>query len=123
MKLISLEYIDLFDNDKKKKLEFSSNLLDKNTSLNSLFVLRVDGESMEPLVLNRSLVVADLSKKKFHKDNIFIVNIHGKFWIKKAKILGEKKMFVSINENFSHLVYDFSEVKIIARVLLTFSKL
>lgn len=123
MSLITLNYVDVFDENKEKQIEFSKTLLDSDICLKSLFVLRVDGQSMEPLILDRSLVIADLSQKKFKNESIFIVSVHGKFWVKKAKLCSDKKKFVSLNKKFSHLVYDFDEVRVIAKVLLTFTKL
>lgn len=121
MDLITLEYVDVIDN-KKKKLQFSKYLISENCSYKSLFVLRVDGESMQPLILNNSLVVADLSQKEFKENDIFIISKDGKFWIKKAVEDDCKKRFVSINKKFSHLCYSFDEVRIIAKVVLTFTK-
>lgn len=123
METISLNYIDVFDENKEKKIEFSRCLLDDDISINSLFVLRVDGESMQPLILDKALVIADLSQKSFFEESIYIVSVGGKFWIKKAKIIENKKKFVSINEDFSHLIYEFEEVRVIAKVVLTFTKL
>lgn len=122
MDLITLEYMDILDN-RTKKLQFSKYLIDENCDQNSLFVLRVDGESMQPVILNKSLVVADLSKKEFEHESIFIISKDGEFWIKKALNNKNVKKFVSINREFSPLVYSYEDVRIIAKVVLTFTKL
>jgi phage repressor protein C with HTH and peptisase S24 domain len=42
----------------KKILKFSAYLLEEQVNLASLFVIKVDGKSMQPLIKDRSLVVA-----------------------------------------------------------------
>lgn len=123
MELITLEYIDVFDKNEKKSLEFSASLLKKPYSKSSLFVMRVDGKSMEPLIQDASLVVVDLSQKELVNDAIYIVNIHNKSWIKRAKIAQSEEFFISINQDFAHLVYRAEDVRLIGRALLAFSAL
>ncbi|WP_072681948.1 S24 family peptidase [Arcobacter sp. LA11] len=118
--LITLEYKDIFDNNKDKKIEFSKDLLPKKYNLNSLFVVRVDGESMQPVINDRALVVADLSQKEIINDSIYLVYKENKMWIKKALILDGKTRFVSINSDYSHLIYDLKDIHVVAKVLLTF---
>lgn len=121
--LISLEYIDSFDNNTSKKLEFSSSLLENKYNLNSLFTLIVDGKSMQPLIQNRALVVADLSQKDIIDGSIYLVSHENKVWIKKAKIYKGKTTFISVNKEYSHLIFFKEDIHLIAKVLLTFTKL
>lgn len=121
--LISLEYKDIFDNNKDKKIEFSKDLLVNEYNLSSLFVVKVDGKSMQPVINDRALVVADLSQKEVIHDGIYLVYKEDKMWIKKASILNDEIKFISINSDFSHLVYDLNDVHIVAKVLLTFTNL
>lgn len=60
MENIVLTYLDVFDENKQKSLEFSKYLLEDEVNKDSLFVLRVDGESMQPVINHKALVVADL---------------------------------------------------------------
>ena len=46
-----------------------------------------------------------------------------RMWIKKASLIDEIEHFVSINPDFSHLVYKKEETRIIAKALLTFTNL
>lgn len=65
MARITLEYVDVLDGKNEKNiLEFSTDLLKNPINEQSLFVSRVDGESMQPVIQDRALVVADLSQKK-----------------------------------------------------------
>lgn len=122
MPLITLEYFDILDGDNEKKvLEFSSDLLKGLINEESLFVSRVDGESMQPVIQDRALVVADVSQKDVEDKGIYLVHYDNRMWIKQAKEETGGMRFVSINEAFSHLVYDAADVRVAAKVVLSFS--
>lgn len=124
MNIIKLEYHqEIAGKIQKKELEFSKDLLKTPYNITSLFVIQVDGKSMQTLINDKALVVADLSQKEFEDEAIFLVYKDDRMWIKKAKIVDEKKYFISINPDFSHLVYKKEETKIIAKALLTFTNL
>lgn len=123
MNKIKLEYHQEINNKiVKKELEFLEDLLKVPYSKNSFFVSKVDGKSMQPLIKDGSLVVADLSQKEFENEAIFLIYKDNNMWIKKASVLEEKEFFVSINPDFSHLVYKKNDCRIIAKVLLFFKK-
>ncbi len=84
MENIVLTYIDIFDDNKEKTLEFSKYLLEDEVNKDSLFVLRVDGESMKPVINDKALVVVDLSKKQLLDGKIYIAYYENKLWIKKV---------------------------------------
>lgn len=121
--LITLEYKDIFDDNKNKQVQFSNTLLTKPFVLESLFPLLVDGKSMEPMINDRALVVADLSQKDIISDAIYIIYKEDKMWVKKAVDFEGEVKFVSINKDFSHLIYDRKDVHVVAKVLLTFTNL
>ena len=124
MNTIKLEYHQEIDlKIVKKELEFSKDLLKQPYALESLFVIQVDGKSMQPHKNDKALVVADLSQKEFENNGIFLVYKDDKMWIKKALIIDEKEFFVSINPDFSHLVYKKEESRIVAKAILTFTNL
>ena len=124
MNTIKLEYHQEIDlKIVKKELEFSKDLLKQPYALESLFVIQVDGKSMQPHINDKALVVADLSQKEFENNKIFLVYKDDRMWIKKAKIIDNKEYFVSINPDFSHLVYKKKDTRIIAKAILTFTNL
>jgi phage repressor protein C with HTH and peptisase S24 domain len=124
MNTIKLEYHqEIAGKIEKKELEFSKDLLKTPYKINSLFVIQVDGKSMQTLINDKALVVADLSQKEFEDEAIFLVYKDGRMWIKKAKIIDEKEYFISINPDFSHLIYKKEETRVIAKALLTFTNL
>lgn len=124
MSLIRLEYVDILEaNNEKKVLEFSSYLLEKQVNKDSLFVIKVDGKSMQPLIKDRALVVADLSNRVVEDAGIYLVYKENKMWIKQAKMELDKMTFVSINEAFSHLIYDAKNVRVVAKAVLSFNTL
>ena len=108
---------------KRNVLEFSKALLKEPYNEDSLFVIKVEGQSMQPKINDQALVVADVSQKEFVIEGIYLVFYEEKMWIKQAKEEEGKKLFVSINPAFSHLVYDFTDVRIVAKALLTFTTL
>ncbi len=122
MPLIVLEYVDTLDSDNKKKvLKFSTSLLKEPVNKSSLFVIKVDGESMQPVIMDRTLVVADLSQKELEDGGVYLVYYDNKMWIKQAKKeLGEMN-FVSINKAYSHLIYKEIEVRVVAKAVLSFN--
>ena len=123
MARITLKYVDVLDGKNEKKiLEFSADLLKDPINEQSLFVSRVDGESMQPVIQDRALVVADLSQKNIEDQGIYLVHYENRSWIKQAKKVPGKITFVSINEGFSHLAYDAAEVHVIAKVVLSFNR-
>ncbi len=115
MQTITLEY------NKNQELTFSEALLPKPYTLESLFVIQVDGRSMEPLIQDKALVVADLSQKEFEEGSIYLVFQEQRMWIKKASIRDAKPCFVSLNQGYEHLVYNLGDVRVIAKALLTFT--
>lgn len=125
MNLITLEYRDI-ENNSNQELSFSKVLLKEPYKESSLFVVCVDGESMQPMIKHHALVIADLSQKKLINDAIYLVYKDENMWIKKAikdKDNIDKFLFVSINEAYSHLVFKQDDVHLVAKVLLTFTNL
>lgn len=124
MPLITLDYVDTLDGkNEKKALEFSEELLECPVNRGSLFVIKVDGESMQPVIKDRALVVADLSRKEVEDTGIYLVYKENKMWIKQAKKEPDGMTFVSINKAFSHLVYDAADVRVVAKAVLSFNTL
>lgn len=121
MNTINLEYVDIFDENKTKNLVFSKHLLMYGYKEKSLFPLIVDGKSMQPVINDRAVIVADLSSKKLIDNKIYLVYYEEKMWVKKYD--KQKEIFFSINPDFSHLEYKKDEVHLVAQVLLTFTNL
>ncbi len=122
MPLITLEYVDTLDADNEKKvLNFSTSLLKEPVNKSSLFVIKVDGKSMQPVIKDRTLVVADLSQKGLEDGGIYLVYYDNKMWIKQAKEKPSGMTLVSINEEYSHLVYKAEEVRVVAKAVLSFN--
>ena len=122
MNTIKLEYHYLVNNKViKKELEFEENLIKIPFSKSSLFVSKVEGKSMQPLIMDNALVVADLSQKDFENESIFLIYKDENMWLKKGSIVNSNEFFVSINPNFSHLTYKREDSRIIAKVLIYFN--
>lgn len=119
--LITLDYKDIFDSNKTKKIQFSASLLKEPYKEKSLFTLLVDGKSMEPKINDRALLISDLSQKEIIDGGIYIIYKDDRLWVKKAVQTNVSSEFVSINKDFSHLIYNANDVHVVAKVLLTFT--
>jgi len=62
MDIIKLEYTDVFDENKEKELVFSKHLINSNFKEDSLFALQVDGQSMQPVINHKALIIADYDR-------------------------------------------------------------
>lgn len=121
---ITLNYQESLEDNTQKTLTFSKSLLQKPYKEESLFVMKVEGQSMQPVILDNALVIADLSQKELVDESIYIVQYDNRMWIKKAKQdVDGSFIFVSINNDYSHLVYAAKDVYVIAKALLTFRNL
>lgn len=125
MHIISLTYIDTTQNNQEKTLSFSADLLKESYTESSLFVSKVNGQSMQPTIFHDALVVADLSNKQIQDEKIYLVNYENNMWIKQAQYddATDSFTFNSINPDYAHLIYDQKAVYVIAKVLLTFTPL
>jgi len=121
METISLEYIDVFDENRSKDLVFSKHLIKEPFKESSLFANLVDGKSMQPLIKDRAVIVVDISNREFVDEGIYLLYYEQKMWVKKYDM--GKQIFYSINPEFSHLVYKQDEVHLVGKVLLTFTNL
>ncbi|RXJ68581.1 peptidase [Halarcobacter ebronensis] len=121
MENINLEYTDIFDDNKVKKLSFSKHIIKSEFNEKSLFALMVDGKSMQPVINHKGIIVADLSQKTLIDEAVYLVYYENKMWVK--KYIQKNKTFTSINKDFSHLVYKENEVYVVAKVLISFTNL
>jgi len=119
--MITLEYTDIFDEHLTKELIFSKHLIKNDFNEKSLFALIVDGKSMQPVINDKAIIVADLSLKELVNEKIYLVYYEEKMWVKKYN--SKSQIFVSINPDFSHLVYKKDDIHLVAQVLLTFTNL
>lgn len=116
-----MQYIDVFDEQKTKNLVFSKHLIKNDFKESSLFALLVDGESMQPVINHKAVIVVDLSQKEFTDEGIYVLHHEARIWVKKYDL--ENKKFVSINPKYAHLVYSQDDIHIVGRVLITFTNL
>ncbi len=121
MEVVSLEYVDVFDANRVKLLSFSKHLLKAGFNEKSLFANIVDGQSMQPVINHKAIIVADLSQKELINDAIYLVYYENRMWVKRYN--EKERIFFSINPDFAHLNYEQGSVHLVARVLLTFTNL
>ena len=96
-------------------------MINKDFVQTSLFALLVDGKSMQPVINDRAVIVVDLSQKELLDNDIYVLHYEAKMWVKKYD--SKNQTFVSINSDFSHLVYKKDDVHTVGKVLITFTNL
>ena len=76
-----------------------------NTSYKYKEIIKVFGESMNPLIKDNSLIFIDTSIKDIKDKHIYVVNINGEIFIK----------YIQINKNYYHLKsinLDYEDIKV-----------
>lgn len=118
--LITLEYYN--QNVKQKEvLRFSPSLLKGKPRLSSLFVIKIEGESMQDLIQDQSLIVASLDVDTLSDACLYLIDYENRLWLKKAKKIKNTFVFISINKKFSHLIFKKEEIRVVAKVLASFA--
>ena len=118
--LITLEYYNQ-SLKQKEVLSFSSSLLKGKPRISSLFVIKIEGESMQDLIQDKSLIVASLDVDALNDGCLYLLDYENKLWLKKAKKTNNAFVFISTNEKFSHLHFKEEEIRIVAKVLASFT--
>jgi len=118
--LLSLEYYNQ-SVKKKEVLHFSSSLLKSKPRISSLFALQIEGESMQDLIQDKSLLVASLDIGTLSDGCLYLLDYENKLWVKKAKKINNSFVFISTNEKFSHLLFKEEEIRVVAKVLASFA--
>lgn len=124
MDLIELEYADITNNKVEMKvLKFSKDLIKVPFEEDNLFVIKIEGKSMQPMINDNSLIVADLSKTTIIDRGIYIITEESNTWVKQAKVDNDNITFIPINQEFSDHVFKNENVRVIAGAVLTFTTL
>jgi len=76
---------------------------------------------MQPIINDKAVIIIDLSQKEMINNDIYVVQYEGKTWVKRYD--SDNKTFISINPDFTHLVYKEENAHIIGKVLITFTNL
>lgn len=119
--MIDLDYSEIVGDEViSRRLTFSSHLIKRDFRVESLFVSKVDGRSMEPLIDDRALVIADISQRDFSDGDIYLIYKDNAMWIKQAFVADGERFFISINPDYKHLQYRFDDCRVVATVLLSF---
>lgn len=116
METISLEYTDVFDENKIKTVSFEKSSINEEFNTSSLFATMVDGQSMQPLISHKAILIVDISKKDLIDKENYLIYYENKMWIKRYEKKSES--FVSINPKYKHLVYTKNDVHIVGKVIL-----
>ena len=118
--VITLEYYNQ-SLKQKEVLHFSPSLLKEKPRISSLFVIKLEGESMQDLIQDKSLLVASLDADTLSDGCLYLLDHENTLWLKKAKKIKNTFVFVSINKKFSHLVFKEEDIRVVAKVLASFA--
>lgn len=107
---INFEYINL---DKKVLMKLGY------FNTNNLEGLKVIGDSMEPTLKDKDLILVDRSLNKYDSNNIYLVNTTSGLFIKRLKIHQDGEQISLISDNKLYLEYTLcvDEVTILGKVL------
>lgn len=114
MEKIKLEYIDVFDENKKKYISFDKSILKNNIKNENLFVTMVAGQSMEPYINHKAILVVNLKDKILEDKKIYVLYYDNKMWVKQYDKKNEQ--FISINKKYKHLVYKKDSIHLVGKV-------
>lgn len=118
--LITLEYYNQ-SLKQKEVLHFSPSLLKGKPRISSLFVIKLDGESMQDLIQDKSLLVASLDVDTLSDGCLYLLDYENRLWLKQAKKIKSTFVFISINKKFSHLLFKEEDIRVVAKVLASFT--
>lgn len=115
-KTINLSYYDL-ENKKLKNINFPCSLIKEEYKEKELFLLSIDGKSMENIIPDASLVLATLNIKDLELNKIYVIENNKKLWVKIFKYINNEYIFSSINKDYTHIFFYKKDVRVIARFL------
>jgi len=81
-----------------------------------LEAIRVIGESMEPTLLDGSLIIIDRDNKVVRAMKMYVVRTPDGLFIKRVEECGDKIKLYSDNPEYASMQYDLAEVDIVGKV-------
>lgn len=92
-----------------------------NSSYKYTEIIKVFGESMNPLIKDNSLVFIDTSIKDINDKHIYVLNINGEIYIKYVKIEKDYYYIKSINPDYEDI--KVKDLVVIGKVTGVFNKI
>ena len=96
-------------------------LLHINSSYKYTEIIKVFGDSMNPLINDNSLIFVDTSIKEINDTYIYVLNINGEIYIKYVKKEKEYYYIKSINQDYEDI--KVKELVVIGKVTGVFNKI
>jgi phage repressor protein C with HTH and peptisase S24 domain len=94
-----------------------------NSSYKCTEVLKVFGDSMEPIIQENSLIFVDRSKTDINIPGVYVVNTLDGLMIKKVSFVNDDViMLESLNKNYETLQMSIDDVEIVGMVCGVFMK-
>lgn len=105
----------------EKKLDVPLQFLSKNCRKVSLFTIQIEGTSMEPLILDKTILIGDLSQNIFKEKGLYLIQGNNDLLIKQGAIIDQKQRLISINKNYSNFTFKLDEIRILAKIVCSYN--
>lgn len=106
----------------KRSYSFPSSFLRRKGNISSMVMMNVDGDSMQPEIMDGDLVLIDQSKKDIRLGRIFAVGFEEAIYLKRIDMLPGKIILKSVNPEYPPVELDVSgqmadQFRVIGQVL------
>lgn len=92
-----------------------------NSSYKYTEIIKVFGDSMNPIIKDNSLIFIDTSIKDIKDKNIYAVNLHGEIFIKQIRVKEDQYYLKSINPDYEDI--KVKDLVVIGKVTGVFNKI
>lgn len=94
------------DGDIERSYAFRSDFLHRKGNPANMVMMRVEGDSMQPEIMNNDVVLLDQSKKEIRTGRIFAVGFEDAIYLKRIDMLPGKFVLKSVNPDYPPVELD-----------------
>jgi len=94
------------DGDIERSYAFRSDFLHRKGNPDTMVMMRVEGDSMQPEILNNDVVLLDQSKKEIRTGRLFAVGFEDAIYLKRIDMLPGKFVLKSVNPEYPPVELD-----------------
>lgn len=94
------------DGDIERSYAFRSDFLHRKGNPANMVMMRVEGDSMQPEIMNNDVVLLDQSKKEIRTGRVFAVGFEDAIYLKRIDMLPGKFVLKSVNPDYPPVELD-----------------
>jgi Predicted transcriptional regulator len=94
------------DGDIERSYAFRSDFLHRKGNPDTMVMMRVEGDSMQPEIMNNDVVLLDQSKKEIRTGRLFAVGFEEAIYLKRIDMLPGKFVLKSVNPEYPPVELD-----------------